>query len=88
MCLSQGAGGGGVLLVWFVFLLAAVRAQAGGGLPFSLGAARSVQCAGCDVLGMGTSTKEDKLDGTLECKVHGTARTTDCNPAAMHKQAF
>jgi len=33
-------------LVWFVFLLAAVRAQAGDGQPFSLGGARSVRCVG------------------------------------------
>jgi hypothetical protein len=74
VCLSQGAGGGGVSPVWFVFLLAAVRAQAGGGLHFSLGAARALFGARDCVLGMGASSKEDKLDGTLECKVHETHR--------------
>jgi len=36
------ASGGGASLVWFVFSVAAVRAQAGGSLPFSLGAARAL----------------------------------------------
>ena len=63
--------------MWFEFLLAAVRAQAGSGMPFSLGAARAVFGAwGYCVLGMGASSKEDKPEGTLECKVHGTGLDT------------
>jgi hypothetical protein len=70
-------------LVWFVFLPAAVRAQAGDGQPFSLGAARFLFGAWdgsrISVLGMGLSSKgrilTHKLDGTLDLsRVHGAGQ--------------
>jgi hypothetical protein len=70
-------------LVWFVFLLATVRAQAGDGQLFSLGAARALFGAwdgsGISVLGMGLSSKRrkltHKLDGMLDLsRVHGAGQ--------------
>jgi hypothetical protein len=45
-------------VVWFVFLLTAVRAQAGG-RPFSLGAVRALSGAWDDVFWHGCSSFED-----------------------------
>jgi len=79
------AGGGGASLVWFVFP-PCCRKSVGRRRPalFPGRGARSVRCAGCCVLGMGAASKEYKLDGTLECKVHGTGldqRLQSCSNA-------